>query len=139
VISADYAVLGLNQGEHIMRLYARLLPRWKVTPSDRLAHAVHASVVRVAGVVASLQRPGTAKGYVFLTLEDEAGFSNVILNPQVYAAYRRVIRWSPILMVEGRLQHEGGVVNVLGQHARSLVRDKPVENRRSNNPHRRWR
>ncbi|MEO7202552.1 MAG: OB-fold nucleic acid binding domain-containing protein, partial [Candidatus Tumulicola sp.] len=67
--------------------------------------------------VITRQRPGTAKGFVFLTLEDETGLVNVIVRPDVFERYRRVIRASSMLIVEGKLQKELGSVDVLAQRA----------------------
>jgi error-prone DNA polymerase len=66
------------------------------------------------------QASATAKGYHFVTLEDENGFMNGIIRPQVYARYRRVIRHTPLLSVVGKLQREGQVINVLCERAESL-------------------
>ncbi|HVA32925.1 MAG TPA: OB-fold nucleic acid binding domain-containing protein, partial [Candidatus Baltobacteraceae bacterium] len=68
-------------------------------------------VCRVGGMVITRQRPGTAKGFVFLTLEDETGIVNVIVRPDVYERYRRTIRTSSILVIEGKLQRDGGCVD----------------------------
>ncbi len=66
------------------------------------------------------QRPGTAKGFVFLTLEDETGLVNVIVRPDVYETYRRAIRSSSTLIVEGTLQKESGCIDVLAKRIRSF-------------------
>ena len=69
--------------------------------------------VRVAGLLVVRQAPRTAKGVVFLTLEDETGFINVILYPQVYEQYRVVVRKHVFLLVKGTVQHQHSVVNVI--------------------------
>ena len=74
------------------------------------------SICRAGGLVITRQRPGTAKGFVFLTLEDETGLVNVIVRPDVYERYRREIRTSNTLIVEGKLQKEQGCVDLLAQH-----------------------
>jgi error-prone DNA polymerase len=68
--------------------------------------------VRVAGAVLVRQRPGTAKGFVFLSLEDETGIANAIITPDVFAANKRVIIDEPYLIVEGVLQNQDGAVSV---------------------------
>ena len=68
--------------------------------------------VRIAGAVITRQRPGTAKGFVFLTLEDETGIANVIVRPDVYDAHRRNVIEAPFLLVEGVLQQQEGVTSV---------------------------
>ena len=72
-------------------------------------------VCKIGGMVITRQRPGTAKGFVFLTLEDETGLVNVIVNPAVYERNRRVVRSSPALIIEGTLQREQGCVDVLAK------------------------
>ncbi len=73
------------------------------------------ALCRVGGLLITRQRPGTAKGFVFLTLEDETGVVNVIVRPDVYETYRRPIRTSSTLIVEGTLQKESGCVDVLAK------------------------
>ena len=70
--------------------------------------------VLVAGVVVIRQRPMTAKGFVFITLEDETGFSNIVVKPNLMKRFRRVIIFSQALIVRGVLEKEEGVVNVIG-------------------------
>jgi error-prone DNA polymerase len=65
--------------------------------------------------VITRQRPGTAKGFVFLTLEDETGYVNVIVRPDVYEKYRRVIRSCNTLIIEGKLQKEQGAIDLLAR------------------------
>ncbi len=74
------------------------------------------ALCRVGGLVITRQRPGTAKGFVFLTLEDETGLVNVIVRPKVYEAFRRPIRTSSSLVIEGRLQKESGCIDVLAKN-----------------------
>ena len=74
-------------------------------------------MVRVAGQNVMHQAPPTAKGFYFTTLEDENGFINVIVRPSVYAHYRRTIRHLPLLMIEGKVQRESAVTNVLCHRA----------------------
>ena len=71
--------------------------------------------VRLAGYVVCRQRPGTAKGHVFLTLEDEDGLVNVILRPKVYEKHRYVARMEPLIVVEGILQKKDGIANILAE------------------------
>jgi error-prone DNA polymerase len=68
--------------------------------------------IRVAGAVITRQRPGTAKGFVFLTLEDETGVANIIVRPDVYDAHRMSVIEAPFLLVEGILQQQEGVTSV---------------------------
>jgi error-prone DNA polymerase len=72
-------------------------------------------VCKVGGMVITRQRPGTAKGFVFLTLEDETGLVNVIVNPAVYERNRRLVRSATALVIEGTLQREQGCIDVLAK------------------------
>jgi error-prone DNA polymerase len=72
-------------------------------------------VLKVAGIVTTRQRPGTAKGFVFTTMEDETGLINVIIRPDIYKRYRPIARDEPTVVVEGVLQKQDGHVNVLAR------------------------
>jgi error-prone DNA polymerase len=76
--------------------------------------------VRIAGCVIARQRPGTAKGFVFLSLEDETGIANVILTPDVFERDRMVVTCSRFLRIEGTLQNQDGVIHVKAQHIAPL-------------------
>ncbi len=89
------------------------LRRRGVIPAARLGAMPPNLICRVGGLVITRQRPGTAKGFVFLTLEDETGLVNVIVRPDVYERYRRTIHHAAIAIVEGKLQKEGGCIDVL--------------------------
>jgi error-prone DNA polymerase len=99
------------------------LPATTVSIAD-LEHLEHESPVRVGGLVVARQRPGTAKGIVFLLLEDEFGTVNVIVPPDVYEASRLTVRSEPLVLCEGRLERlpvAGGAINVFAQAVRPLV------------------
>jgi error-prone DNA polymerase len=82
--------------------------------------------VRTAGAVITRQRPGTAKGFVFLSLEDETGIANVIVTPDVFAAFRRTIVDTPYLLVEGTLQNQSGAVSVKADRVEALSHAGPA-------------
>ncbi len=84
-----------------------------ILAANRLTAMPNHLVCKVGGMVITRQRPGTAKGFVFLTLEDETGLVNIIVRPDVYERYRRVIRQSNALIIEGVIQKEYGVVDIL--------------------------
>ncbi|MFY9781219.1 MAG: error-prone DNA polymerase [Candidatus Baltobacteraceae bacterium] len=86
-----------------------------VLAAARLPEQPNHLVCKVGGMVITRQRPGTAKGFVFLTLEDETGLVNVIVKPSIYERYRRLIRSSAALVIEGTLQKEQGCVDVLAK------------------------
>jgi DNA polymerase III alpha subunit len=79
------------------------------------------SIILCAGLKIVIQAPPTAKGFRFVTLEDEFGFINVIIRPQIYEPYRRLIRQADLLMVKGTIQRERGVVNVMAEQIRSMM------------------
>jgi error-prone DNA polymerase len=82
--------------------------------------------VHVGGAVIVRQRPGTAKGMCFMTLEDETGFANVAITPERFAAQRAVITTSALLEIEGVVQNRDGVVTVRAETCRPLFSDAPV-------------
>src|SRR5947209_19546266 len=88
--------------------------------NDRVPVLKHCAGVKVWGLVVSLKRPETAKGFIFVLLEDEAGMVNVIVRPDVYERYRPAIRGEPLLWVRGKLAKDDGTVNVLAEEARGL-------------------
>jgi error-prone DNA polymerase len=79
------------------------------------------SFVRVAGWVIVRQRPGTAKGFMFLTLEDETGVSNIIVTPQLFDRYRLELVEHPFLLIEGALQNQDNVISVKARHIQPLT------------------
>lgn len=109
---ADYAGTKLTIGPHPMSLRRRELSMRGVLRAIDLPRERNGRRIRVAGTVITRQRPGTAKGFVFLTLEDETGISNIIVRPDVFAAQRLVILEEPFVMVEGLLQNQEGVTSV---------------------------
>ena len=117
-IQADFAGMQLTTGAQPMAL---LRPRLAgISRAADLPTAKHGSMVRIAGSVICRQRPGTAKGFVFISLEDETGISNAIVTPPMFEAYRLVITEEPFLLIEGRLQHINGVIHVKAQRIERL-------------------
>ena len=74
----------------------------------------------MSGLVVARQRPETAKGYIFVLMEDEAGMINVIVRPDVYEKYRLAVRGEPLLLVNGKLQKDGATVNVIAESVEGL-------------------
>jgi error-prone DNA polymerase len=118
---ADYRGTGVTVGPHPMALRRADWARLGVTPAARLAAQAPGGRVRVAGAVVVRQRPGTAKGFVFLSLEDETGIANVIVEPGLFARARGTIVPEPFLLVDGVLQHEDGVTAVRATAVRPLA------------------
>jgi error-prone DNA polymerase len=117
---ADYASTGLTSGPHVMAHLRRQLPREVVT-SAGIREAPNGRYVSVAGHVIVRQRPGTAKGMLFLTLEDETGTCNVAVRPDVFRHHRRVLHTARLLRVEGPVQSVDGVIHVLGRAFEELT------------------
>jgi DNA polymerase III alpha subunit len=117
---ADYRVTGVSLNGHPMRhLRPMLAPNGITTARDAQALRDGARVA-VAGLVICRQRPGTAKGFVFLTLEDETGMINIVVTPPRFERQALLISTSPLLLVRGTLQVESQVVNVRGHQFRRL-------------------
>jgi error-prone DNA polymerase len=119
-LQADYAGMGLTIGPHPMALRRGDLSLRGVMRAADLPTAHHGRRVRVAGMVITRQRPGTAKGFVFLTLEDETGISNVIIRPDLFDRERMVVVSQPFLIVDGVLQHQDGVLSVRAERVEGI-------------------
>jgi error-prone DNA polymerase len=117
---ADYRGMALTVGPHPMALRRADLARLGVTPAAGLAARPDGARVRVAGAVIVRQRPGTAKGFVFLSLEDETGIANAIVRPALFERDRAVVVHEPFVLVEGMLQHQDGVISVRATGIRPL-------------------
>ena len=113
----DYVSMRLTLRAHPMELLRPTLPG--LTPHDKLATAPLGRV-SVCGLVITRQRPGTASGVIFLTLEDETGVSNVVVWPKTYERFRRVVMGGRLLRVTGHLQREGIVVHLIAQQIEDL-------------------
>jgi error-prone DNA polymerase len=117
---ADYAGTGLTVGRHPMALRRDELATRGVLRAIDLRTARQGRRVRVAGMVITRQRPGTAKGFVFLTIEDETGVANIIVRPDLFARDRLVIVEEPFLIVDGVLQNQEGVTSVRAEQVQGL-------------------
>ena len=89
-------------------------------PHNRLSEPPQNARVTVAGLVLVRQRPGTAKGVIFLTLEDETGISNIIVWKNIYKTYRRAVISGRLLRVTGKLQRDGAVVHIIAEHIEDI-------------------
>ncbi len=118
---ADYSGTGLTVGPHPLTFRRHELSMRGVLPAIDLPKARVGRRVRTAGMVITRQRPGTAKGFVFLTLEDETGISNIIVRPDLYAADRLIIVESSFLLVEGVLQNQDGVTSIKAERVSKLA------------------
>ncbi len=109
---ADFHGTGLTVGHHPMAHHRAELNVQKVIPASHLAKLRDGSLVRVAGAVIVRQRPGTAKGFVFLSLEDETGIANIIITPQLFEKDHTVVVHNSFLIIDGVLQNQDGVISV---------------------------
>jgi error-prone DNA polymerase len=128
LIFLDYLATGISTHGHPMEHIRARLDAAGVTPSRDLASVFPGEKIVVAGLVVARQHPETAKGTVFVLLEDEWGFLNVIVPRETFAKNREVVKFSPFLVIEGRFEREDRVMNVIGFRFRELRLDnrKPV-------------
>lgn len=118
-VAADYRCVGLSPEGHPMEFLRKRLESRGVLTAEGLRSRHSGDEVRVAGLAICRQRPGTAKGVMFVTLEDETGFSNFVVMPDVREALGDTLR-APLLLMEGVVENEQGVVNVLARRAHRL-------------------
>lgn len=109
----DYASTSLSLKAHPVSFVRGKLNQLGVKPASELSKMKNGMSVRVCGLVTVRQRPGTAKGVLFITIEDESGFSNLVVWSKTFEQYRKVILQSRLLMVEGKLQIQGEVIHVV--------------------------
>lgn len=112
-VMTDYATAGLSLKGHPMALVREELAGKKILTAAQLLGMSHNRWVKVAGLVLIRQRPGTASGIVFETLEDETGIINLIIKPDIYDRYRPAARHARLLQAEGYVQRQGQIIHVL--------------------------
>ena len=123
---ADYGSQGMSLDEHPLELLRPDLEPGTVTCAD-LERVPDGTELTVAGMLVARQRPATAKGVMFLLIEDESGVVNVIVTPPVYRRHRLAVRTASLVTVSGRLERREGVINVLAGSVRRLERpDAPL-------------
>jgi len=117
---ADYTSTGLTIGMHPMRLHREHMDGLGVIPAASLGRIPDGVLVRIAGSVICRQRPGTARGFLFVSLEDETGVSNAIILPDLFTTHRLTIVEEPFLLIEGILQNQRGSVSVKASRVEAL-------------------
>jgi error-prone DNA polymerase len=117
---ADFRGTGLTVGLHPMGHHRAEMKRRGVRSAMELLNLPNGMHVRIAGGVITRQRPGTAKGFVFISLEDETGISNAIVTPQLFERDHVVIVHQQFLMIEGELQNQDGVISVKAKRIEPL-------------------
>ena len=120
-VSHDYAAIRLSLKHHPLALLRAELDPENVIPSAQLAETENGKQVTIAGLVITRQRPGTASGVIFATLEDETGVANVIVWPKLFERYRRETLGAKLLCITGELQREGIVIHVIAKKMRDLT------------------
>jgi error-prone DNA polymerase len=120
---ADYSATSITTGPHVMAHLRQSLKSRGILSAAELADAPNGSWAKAAGVVIVRQRPGTAKGLLFLTLEDETGIANAMVRPELFHANRGLLHRAQMLIVEGPLQKHEGVIHVLGRRFTELKLD----------------
>ncbi len=123
---ADYAGTGLTTGKHPMAYRREELRRKRILSAEELQNRKDGEFVRTAGCVIARQRPGTAKGFIFLSMEDETGIANVIVTPDLYERERLVVTRSKFILAEGLLQNQDGVIHVKASRLHPLT-DQTLE------------
>lgn len=136
-LSREYETQGYSLVHHPLSILRPMLERWSAwqrarksapfTRADQLPAMKNGFYVRVAGLLSLQQRPPTAKGFAFLTLEDETGVFNIVLMPKIYEQFRLVIIHHPLLHVYGKLESVSGVLNIKAEVIRPLPADKLLQ------------
>jgi error-prone DNA polymerase len=117
---SDFRNTGMTVGPHPMSYHRANLRREGVLSARDLLRVADGAQVRVAGAVIARQRPGTAKGFVFLSLEDETGIANAIITPQLFQEYHVIVVNQQFLLIEGRLQNQDNVISVKAERVQAL-------------------
>jgi error-prone DNA polymerase len=125
-VLADYRRVGLSVEGHPMEFLRPRLERKGVLRATELQETEAGRDVAVAGLVIVRQRPRTARGVVFVTLEDETGFANGVLTPDVHERFRRRLR-APLVVLCGEVEREAGVVNVRARRVVPVASDGRIE------------
>jgi error-prone DNA polymerase len=118
---ADYHGTGLTTGPHPMAYRREDMKRRGIKSAEELKQMPHGKQATVGGCVITRQRPGTAKGLIFMTLEDETGNSNVIISPDFYEQNRVAVSYERFVQVSGVVQNQDGVVHLKAQAIQPLA------------------
>ena len=119
----DYTSLRLSLKDHPLRLLRPALAARDIVENEALLNLSHGTRVTVAGLVLVRQRPGTAKGVIFITIEDEGAVANIIVRPPIFETYRRVVLSARLLAARGRVEREGLVIHLLAEELIDLSAD----------------
>jgi error-prone DNA polymerase len=126
-VSADFETVSLSLESHPVGLLRPQLRKLGAVTSADLLKVGSGRTAKLGGLVIVRQRPPTAKGFTFLSMEDEAGIANVIIEPQLFERFRRELTGTPLLVATGRVERSGKVVNLKVTHLEALLPELPVE------------
>jgi error-prone DNA polymerase len=114
-VMTDYSTAGLSLKKHPVALVRTILDQHKIITAAQLNQTPHGKWVKVAGLVLIRQRPGTASGIIFETLEDETGVVNLIIRPDIFEKYRAAGRHAGLLQCDGYVERQGQVVHIMAK------------------------
>jgi error-prone DNA polymerase len=117
---ADYASTGVTVGRHPMAHCREQLRTMQIVPARDLRLLRNGVQARIAGCVIARQRPGTAHGFLFLSIEDETGIANAIIDPELYERCRALVTYAKVLLIEGALQNVDQVIHIRASHIEAL-------------------
>jgi error-prone DNA polymerase len=117
----DYRFLSLSLRAHPAAFLRADLARLRIMPNEQLRTTKAGTRVRVSGLVTIRQRPGSAQGVIFMTIEDESGIANIIVWPKVFERFRRVVMGARYVAATGRMQEEKGVIHVVAERLEDLT------------------
>ena len=120
-VTHDYATLRLSLKTHPLALLRKEMAEARVIPAEQLLRTKDGTRVTVAGIALVRQRPGTASGVIFVTLEDETGVANLVVWPKIFERYRRVVMGARLIRVTGKLQREGIVTHIIADRLEDLT------------------
>jgi error-prone DNA polymerase len=112
-VHADYRMTGLSLRSHPLAFHRERLELLGIVPAERLAHLPSETLVKVAGIVLIRQRPSTAKGITFVTIEDETGTANLVIHTKTWERFRKVTRHSQAWIVHGHVECKDTVIHVV--------------------------
>ena len=118
---ADYASIGATLGHHPLSLLRTYLDEEHIVPADQLTSHPDNAIIRVAGLVTNRQKPMTATGVVFVTLEDETGYANIVIWPNIVERQRNVLLQSQLMVVTGQIQTTSNVTHIIARRLQNYT------------------
>jgi error-prone DNA polymerase len=125
-VFADYRTTGLSLRSHPLAFHRQEIESFGIIPTDDLRHTANGTLVKVAGLVLLRQRPGSAKGITFVTIEDETGTANLIVHHNTWEHFRSITRHSHAWIVHGQVQSKDSVIHVVVHRVEDLAACLPA-------------